>query len=51
MMSGLLVSSGAGVLVLFEENRSPGSNALILAVLYGLGVAWGLLVEITGVVF
>lgn len=51
MMSGLLVSSGAGVLVLFEENRSPGSNALILAVLYGLGVAWGLLVEISGVVF
>ena len=51
MMSGLLVSSGAGVLVLFEENRSPGSNALILAVLYGLGVAWGLLIEISGVVF
>ena len=51
MMSGLLVSAGAGVLVLFEENRSPKSNALILAVLYGLGVAWGLLMEISGVVF
>ena len=51
MMSGLLVSAGAGVLVLFEENRSPKSNALILAVLYGLGVAWGLLVEVSGVVF
>lgn len=51
MMSGLLVSAGAGVLVLFEENRSPKSNVLILAVLYGLGVAWGILIEISGIVF
>lgn len=51
MMSGLLVSAGAGVLVLFEENRSPKSNALILAVLYMLGVAWGIAIEISGIVF
>lgn len=51
MMSGLLVSSGAGVLVLFEENRSPKSNALILAVLYAISVGFGIVIEILGITF
>ena len=43
MLSGLLVGSGVGLLVLFRMNRPLRDNLLTLAVLYGFGVAFGLL--------
>lgn len=51
MMSGLLVNAGVGVLVLFRLNRDVKQNAGIIAVLYGLGVFWGILIELFGIVF
>lgn len=41
MISGLLVSAGVGLLVLFKENRNVRENFTILGVLYVLGVLWG----------
>ena len=44
MMSGLFVSSGVGVLVLFRENRCHWKeNLQIMALLYGIGVGSGLI--------
>ena len=51
MMSGLLVASGVGLLVLCRSNRNWRQNAVIIAVLYGIGVAWGLVFLALGVVF
>ena len=51
MMSGLLVSAGVGVLVLFEENHNLKENILILAILYLMSVLWGLLIELVGLSF
>lgn len=51
MLSGLLVSAGVGLLVLFSENRRAGQNIAILAGLYVTGVAWGWLFEALGIVF
>ena len=43
MMSGLLVGSGVGVLVLFKTNEGFKENLKILALLYGIGVGCGIL--------
>ena len=51
MMSGLLVSAGVGILVLFEENRNPKENLIILLILYGFGLIWGLIISALGIVF
>lgn len=51
MMAGLLVGAGVGVLVLFRTNRDLKENLKITCILYGIGVLWGLLFELTGVVF
>lgn len=51
MMAGLLVSAGVGVLVLFRTNRPVKQNVKITALLYGIGVAVGLLIDLTGIVF
>ena len=51
MMSGLLVSAGVGVLVLFEENHNYKENLFILFLLYTLGVMWGLVIRALGIVF
>ena len=45
-MSGLLVGAGVGVLVLFRTNRNVKENIKIVALLYGIGVAAGLLLEL-----
>ena len=45
MMSGLLVSAGVGVLVLFEENHNIKENLLILLILYLVSVLWGIGIE------
>ena len=51
MMSGLLVNAGVGVLILFRLNRDVKQNAGIIAALYGLGVFWGVLIDLLGIVF
>ncbi len=43
MMSGLLVGSGIGILVLFRVNKDIRENLNILALLYGIGVLSGIL--------
>lgn len=51
MMSGLLVNAGVGILVLFRLNRDVRQNMGIIGALYGLGVVWGVIIELTGIVF
>ena len=51
MLSGLLVSAGVGLLVLFGENRRPRQNIAILAGLYATGICWGSLFQALGVTF
>lgn len=51
MMAGLLVSAGVGLLVLFRTNRSVKQNIAILALLYGIGVVWGLVISAVGITF
>ncbi|MBQ8350441.1 MAG: arsenic efflux protein [Clostridia bacterium] len=48
MLSGLLVGAGVGLLVLFRVNRHLKENLLILLTLYTIGVAIGILVDVTG---
>lgn len=47
-MSGLLAGAGVGILVLFRANKSKKENVGIVLLLYGIGVAAGLLIELTG---
>ena len=51
MISGLLVSAGVGILVLFGENRRARQNIAILLGLFAIGVAWGLVFEVLGIHF
>ena len=52
MMSGLLVSAGVGLVVLFRMNRHrPAENIRIAAVLYASGLIWGLLINAAGIIF
>lgn len=51
MFTGLLVSAGVGLLVLFKENRSKKDTAIVIGILYGSSLVWGLLVDIVGIVF
>lgn len=47
-MSGLLVGAGVGILVLFRANRDKKENSKIVLLLYAIGIAAGLLMELTG---
>ena len=51
MMSGLLVSAGMGLLVLFEENKHMKENLMVTGILLGSGIAWGCLIEFLGITF
>lgn len=51
MMSGLLVSAGMGLLVLFKENHHRYENITIILLLYAVSVAWGVIMELTGITF
>lgn len=42
-MAGLLAGSGVGLLVLFRVNHNRGENLKILGLLYGIGVAAGII--------
>lgn len=46
MMSGLLVSSGVGLIILFRMNKDLKDNLLTLAMLYISGVFFGILLDI-----
>lgn len=48
LMAGTLVGAGVGFLVLFRTNRSVRENAIILVMLYCVGVAWGFLFSAWG---
>lgn len=47
-LAGLLAGSGVGVLVLFRTNRDRRENLQILGLLYGIGAAVGIVVELLG---
>lgn len=51
MMSGLLAGAGVGILVLFRVNDRPKENLRIIALLYILGVAAGIIIELFGITF
>ena len=51
MMAGLLVGAGVGVLVLFRTNRPVQQNMKITGLLYAIGVAAGLLIDLVGITF
>lgn len=51
MMSGLLVNAGIGSIVLFRLNRNVKQNVGILTAVYCFGVAWGILIDVFGIVF
>lgn len=48
MISGLLVNAGVGLLVLFRVNRNLKENVKITAILYGIGVVSGIILEFIG---
>lgn len=48
VIAGLCTGAGAGLLVLFRENRRVKDNLLILGLLYGIGAAAGLLLQAAG---
>lgn len=51
MMAGLLVNAGVGLLILFRLNHDRKQNFRIIGLLYGLGVFWGIIIELTGIVY
>lgn len=51
MMAGLLVGAGVGILVLLRVNDRPKENARIIALLYIIGVAAGIVIDLMGVTF
>ena len=50
LMSGLLTGAGVGLLILFKTNRNLKENMMILLLLYIIGVIFGYLVDLLGVV-
>ncbi len=51
MMAGLLVGCGVGLLVLFRADHNAKECLQITGILYVLGVCWGILLELLGIVF
>lgn len=49
MLSGLLVGAGVGLAVLFKMNRGIKQNMQIVALLYGVGVIAGIIIEWIGI--
>lgn len=45
MIGGLLVGSGIGILILFRVNKNRKENFKILALLYGIGVVSGIIID------
>ncbi len=51
MMGGLLTGAGVGLLVLVRANRPIKQTLIIIALLWLMGVAWGLCFDALGIVF
>lgn len=52
MMSGLLVSAGVGMLVLFRMNKHRiRENLKVVGTLYSISVLWGIIINIAGINF
>lgn len=51
MMAGLLVGAGVGILVLCRTNKNVRENLSIIGMLYGVGVFWGIVIELLGITF
>ncbi len=49
MMSGLLISAGTGILILFKVNTSVKESFKIMGLLYVIGVTVGIIIELLGV--
>lgn len=50
MISGLLVSAGVGLAVLFKTNKSIKENIKIVFLLYAIGILSGIILEIVGLI-
>ncbi|MBQ0027764.1 MAG: arsenic efflux protein [Lachnospiraceae bacterium] len=50
MMAGLLVSAGVGVMVLIKVNEDRKQNAVVIALMYGIGVLAGMIINLLGIV-
>ena len=48
MMSGLFAGAGVGLLVLFRMNRHVKENVIVVALLAGIGLVFGLLADLVG---
>ncbi len=51
MFAGLLVNAGVGTMVLVKTNRDSKNSFAVIGLLYALGVIWGILIELSGLVF
>ena len=51
MMAGLLVGAGVGILVLIRTNRHLFENLRVIAALYIIGIAWGLIIDLFNITF
>ncbi len=49
MMSGLLVGAGIGIAILIRMNEDKKKSAEIIAILYGFGVFFGIIIELLGI--
>lgn len=50
MLTGLLVNAGIGTMVLIKTNKDAKENIRIVALLYGIGLFWGVAAELCGLV-
>lgn len=50
LMSGLLTGAGIGLLVLFKTNKNLKENIIIIFILYFIGVVFGYLIDLLGIV-
>ena len=49
MMAGLLVGAGVGVMILIRVNEDKKQNAVIIAILYAIGVFAGVVINLLGI--
>ena len=49
MMSGLFAGAGVGLLVLFKMNKRPKENLVVVGLLVGIGVVFGILADLLGI--
>lgn len=49
MISGLLVGAGVGIAVLFKTNKGFKENLKIVSLVYGIGVVFGIIMELIGI--